>query len=187
MTNRTITMSYVLRDFNSKSTLEESPQPIKFITGLGQIMPKLEEEVLALSDGDKKIITILAKDAAGEYDALAVKSIPKEEFAGIDLKEGMELFGEGENGQTVRVVVKAIGDDEVMVDFNHPFAGMDLEFDIEVIENRQANENEVKTGMPDGVVHSCGCGDHDDDHECCGGHHHDEDHECCGGNGCGCH
>lgn len=189
MTNRVITMSYVLRDFNSKSTLEKSPQPIKFVSGLGQIMPKLEEELLNLKEGDKKTIAILAKDAAGEYDSLAIQSLPKEQFAGIDLKESMELFGEGENGQTVRVTVKAIGDDEVMVDFNHPFAGIDLEFDVEVIENREANKGEIESGMPDGVGHSCGCGhSKSESHECCGGHS-DDDHECCGGhgNGCGCH
>lgn len=61
MTNRVITMSYVLRDFNSKSTLEKSPQPIKFVSGLGQIMPKLEEELLNLKEGNKKTIAILAK------------------------------------------------------------------------------------------------------------------------------
>lgn len=201
MTNRTITMSYVLKDAVTSELLEQSSKPIKFVSGLGQIMPKLESEVLNLSDGEKKVIKILSKDAAGEYDSGAVQALPKEQFAGIDLREGMELFGQGENGQTVRVIVKAVGDEEVMVDFNHPFAGKDLEFDVEVLENRASFEEEVKSGMPEGVSHGCGCsngdkseggccgggGHHHSDHECCGGGHHDDDHECCGGGGCGCH
>lgn len=189
MTNRTITMLYLLKDANTKDILEQSMQPVKFVSGLGQLMPKLEESVLSLYDGAKKTITILSADGAGEYDATAVQSLPKEQFAGLDLKEGMELFGQGENGQSVRVVVKAIGDEEVMVDFNHPFAGKDLEFDVEILENRASTENEIQTGMPDGMGHSCGCGNNGNKGDGCCGHHHDDEHECCGGNsgGCGCH
>ncbi|NLY03695.1 MAG: peptidylprolyl isomerase [Campylobacter sp.] len=199
MSNRTITMSYTLKDAITKELLEKSSEPTMFVSGLGQILKKLEEEVLLLDSGSSKTILILAKDGLGEYDASAIQSLPKEQFAGIDLIEGMELFGESEDGQNVRVIVKGIGEDEVMVDFNHPFAGKDLEFEVDMLENRESTQDEIKSGMPEGAAkHSCKCGhSHDkEDHECCGGHgngecghsHDEEDHECCGGHGNGeCH
>ena len=111
--------------------------------------------------------------------------LPKEQFAGIDLAVGMELFGQAEDGATTRVSVKAIGEQDVTIDFNHPFAGKELEFNIKIVENREATADEILTGQPEGA-HSCGCGhNHHEGHECCGGHGHDhaEDHECCGGHG----
>lgn len=73
-------------------------------------------------------VVIKKEKGLGEYDENAVQTLPKEQFAGIDLKVGMELFGEGENGETVRVTVKEIGENDVTIDYNHPYAGRDLLF-----------------------------------------------------------
>lgn len=200
-----VTMFYELRDANNGEILESNMQgggQISFLTGRGHVIEKLEEEVLALKEGDRKEIRIPAAQACGEYDNSAVQSLPKEQFAGIELREGMELFGQNEDGSSVRVIVKAIGTDEVMVDFNHPYAGKDLLFNVEILEMREPTEDEKATGMVGGA-HSCGCGSHGHDHGgggccgghghggggCCGGHHHDDDdddrHHGHGGCGCG--
>ncbi|MCI6988170.1 MAG: peptidylprolyl isomerase [Campylobacter sp.] len=180
--NRVISMQYELKDANTGEILESNwnSNEISFISGLNQIIAKLEEEVLKLSENEETKIFIASQDATGEYDPSALKAIPKEQFAGIDLVEGMELFGEEENGAQARVIVKSIGDEEVMVDFNHPYAGKDLEFKIKVIENREATEDEILMGVPQGAhVCSCGSHSHDEDDECCGGHGHG-DGGCCG-------
>ncbi|MSN96646.1 peptidylprolyl isomerase [Campylobacter sp. FMV-PI01] len=179
---KAIMMNYELKDSDSGELLETNldSDPIGFLTGLNQILPKLEEEVLNLSGGSQKVIKISSADGLGEYDPKLVESLPKEQFAGIELHEGMELFGESESGETTRVIVKAIGDEEVMIDFNHPFAGRNLEFTVKVVENRDATEEEIKQGFIE-VPHTCRHGHtHGEDHECCGGHHHH-------GGGCGCH
>jgi len=191
MENRVITMFYELKDADTGEILEGNigEEAVKFITGFGQIVEKLEEAVLEMKDGEERTVRVSAAEGVGEYDATAVQSVPKEQFAGIELVEGMELFGEGEDGHTVRVTVKAIGESEVMVDFNHPYAGKTLEFAVKVAENRPATADEIAMGRPEGV-HVCECGhDHGHgDHECCGGHgHHHGDHECCGGHGHGDH
>ncbi|MDL0088873.1 FKBP-type peptidyl-prolyl cis-trans isomerase [Campylobacter gastrosuis] len=191
MSNQVITMFYELKDANTGEILESNMQNggISFVTGQGHIIQKLEDELLGLKSGDKTTITIKAADACGEYDSNALQAIPKEQFAGIELREGMELFGQGEDGGSVRVIVKAIGEDEVMVDFNHPYAGKDLLFNVEILEIREASEDEKATGMVAGA-HTCGCGGHDHGHHhhhggggCCGGHGHDDDNDegCCGG------
>ncbi|MGH1600476.1 FKBP-type peptidyl-prolyl cis-trans isomerase [Campylobacter majalis] len=185
MSNKVITMFYELKDAKSGEILESNMTNggISFITGHGHIIPKLEEELLKLKAGDRTSITIPAAEACGEYDNQAVQTLPKEQFAGIELREGMELFGQGEDGGSVRVTVKAIGESEVMIDFNHPYAGKDLGFSVEILEIREPSEDEMATGMVGGA-HSCGCGghghSHDDEDECCGGAHHENGGGCCG-------
>ena len=186
MKEQVIAMFYELKDANTGEILESNMQSgneISFLTGRGHIIQKLEEEVLKLNIGDVKTIVIPAAQACGEYDSNAVQILPKEQFAGIELKEGMELFGQGENGESVRVIVKAITDEDVTVDFNHVYAGKDLEFKVQIFDKRDATEDEIATGMVAGS-HTCGCGGHDDG-GCCGGHgHHGHEHECgCGGHG----
>ena len=184
--DQVITMFYELKDANTGEILESNMQEggqISFITGHGHIIEKLEEEVSKLKSGDKATINIKTAEGCGEYNKDAIQSLPKEQFAGIDLHEGMELFGQNEDGSSVRVIVKEIKDDEVTVDFNHPYAGKDLLFNVEILEVRDATDDEKATGMVAGA-HTCGCGghDHDHEHECCGGHGHGE-----GGCGCGGH
>lgn len=184
MENKVISMFYELKDANTQEFLESNfnAQEISFLTKKGHIIEALEEEVCKMSVGEEKTVKIKAADAVGEYDEKALQEIDKEQFAGIDLQEGMELFGEGEDGTTARVLVKSIGDKTVIVDFNHPYAGRDLEFKVKVTEIRDATEDEILTGHV-ASAHVCGCGGHDEDHECCGGHgHHHSNGECCGDN-----
>ena len=187
--DQVITMFYELKDANTGEILESNMQEggqISFITGHGHIIEKLEEEVSKLKSGERATISVKAAEGCGEYNNEAIQSLPKEQFAGIDLHEGMELFGQNEDGSSVRVIVKEIKDDEVTVDFNHPYAGKDLLFNVEVLEVRDATEEEKATGMVAGA-HTCGCGghDHEHEHECCGGHGHGHGHGHEDG-GCGC-
>ncbi|MFR8440479.1 MAG: FKBP-type peptidyl-prolyl cis-trans isomerase [Campylobacter sp.] len=185
--NRVIKMHYELKDGKTGEILESNlnSDPIAFLSGKDQIIQKLEDEILNLQAGESKTVLISPSDGVGEYKQDAVQILPKEQFAGIDLVVGMELFGQAEDGATTRVSVKAIGEQDVTIDFNHPFAGKELEFNVKIVENREATADEILTGQPEGA-HSCDCGhNHHEGHECCGGHGHDhaEDHECCGGHG----
>ncbi|MEH0362793.1 peptidylprolyl isomerase [Campylobacter jejuni] len=187
--NSVVSMFYELKDANTNEVLESNlySQPISFILGKGQILESLEEEVMKLDCPSNADVVIKKEKGLGEYDENAVQTLPKEQFAGIDLKVGMELFGEGENGETVRVTVKEIGENDVTIDYNHPYAGRDLLFSLNIVDARAASEDEILTGIIAGS-HSCGCGSgHGHDHHhghggggCCGG-------GCCGGGGCGCH
>ncbi|CUU70006.1 FKBP-type peptidyl-prolyl cis-trans isomerase [Campylobacter hyointestinalis] len=190
--SKVIKMFYELKDAKTGELLESNidGQEIAFVSGKNQVLESLEAGVINLKSGESTIISIPAAQGVGEYDEAALQVLPKEQFAGIELNEGMELFGEGEDGSSVRVIVKAIGENEVTVDFNHPYAGKDLEFNVKVTENRDADADEELTGVV-AMPHVCGCGGHGHYHEhggegCCGGHGHNEDHEdgeCCGGHG----
>ncbi|WLR25428.1 peptidylprolyl isomerase [Campylobacter jejuni] len=184
--NSVVSMFYELKDANTNEVLESNlySQPISFILGKGQILESLEEEVMKLDCPSNADVVIKKEKGLGEYDENAVQTLPKEQFAGIDLKVGMELFGEGENGETVRVTVKEIGENDVTIDYNHPYAGRDLLFSLNIVDAKAASEDEILTGIIAGS-HSCGCGSgHGHDH------HHGHGHGgggCCGGGGCGCH
>lgn len=190
--SKVIKMFYELKDAKTGELLESNidGQEIAFVSGKNQVLESLEAGVINLKSGESAIIFIPAAQGVGEYDEAALQVLPKEQFAGIELNEGMELFGEGEDGSSVRVIVKAIGENEVTVDFNHPYAGKDLEFNVKVTENRDADADEELTGVV-AMPHVCGCGGHGHHHEhggegCCGGHGHHKDHEdgeCCGGHG----
>ncbi len=179
--NSVISMYYELKDANTGELLENNTQaqPISFILGKGQILESLENELSKLECPTNADIIIKKEKALGEYDESAIQTLPKEQFAGIDLQLGMELFGEGEDGSTVRVSVKDIGEDTVTIDYNHPYAGKDLLFSVNLLDARPATEDEILTGVIAGS-HSCGC--HSE------GHHHHGGGGCCGGHGaCGCH
>lgn len=187
--HKAITIKYELKDSQSGEILESNleGEAISFVSGFEQILQKLEDEVISMQTGDEKVVKFDAKDGFGEYDDDKIQVLPKEQFAGIELEIGMELIGENEGGETVKVIVKDISDENVTIDFNHPYSGKNLEFKIQMIENREATDDEI---LNRGIVHqhACGCGcDHHEheehEHHCCGGHghHHKHHHDghCC--------
>jgi len=193
-TNSVVSMQYELKDVQSGEVLDSNidSAPLSFILGKGHIIPGLESEIAKLAQGDRAEIKVAAVDAYGAYDDEAVQSLPKEQFAGIELSEGMTLYGQGEEGQTVQVTVKSFDDENVNVDFNHPLAGKDLLFAVNITEVREATPDEVLSGVVGGAVamgggcgcDSGGCGSHththSDDDECCGSHGEGHGGSCCG-------
>ena len=135
-----------------------SGQPLEFIMGIGQIIPGLEESLVGMSQDESGDILVPAKKAYGERDDNAIQSLPIEQFEGVELQEGLTLYGQGEQGQTVQVTVKSFDDKEVNVDFNHPLAGKDLMFSVTVLSVREATQDEIATGqIGGGHVHGDSC------------------------------
>ncbi len=157
--NKVVSLEYELKDANTGEVLDSNvgKEPLEYISGKGQIIPGLESKVNELNVGDKADVSVLAKDGYGEVNPDAVQTLPKEQFAGIELEEGMVLYGQGEDGNTVQVVVKSFDDENVNVDFNHPLAGKDLMFSVSLLGLRDATSNEISSGVVGGGE-SCGCG-----------------------------
>lgn len=184
-TNSVVSMQYELKDVLTGEVLDSNldMEPLSFILGKGHIIPGLESEVAKLAQGDEAVIEVKAADAYGTYDEEAVQTLPKEQFAGVELVQGMTLYGQGENGETVQVTVKSFDNESVDVDFNHPLAGKDLSFSISITEVRQATEDEILTGVVGGVMSGgCGCSSGG------GGCHTQESNEdsCCSSSGSCC-
>jgi FKBP-type peptidyl-prolyl cis-trans isomerase SlyD len=168
--NQVVSIEYEVRDGDKVVDSNMGGAPLVFMYGKGQIIPGLEKGIKDMNIGDKADVLVKAEDAYGEYNAEATQEVPKDQFAGIDLTEGMTLYGQGEDGGTVQVIVKEIKDDSVVIDFNHPLAGKDLMFTVALNNVRDASTEEAMTGVP--------AENKQDDSGCCGTG---------GGSGCGCH
>lgn len=154
----------------------EGKEALDFVCGVGLIIPGLEEGIQGLTTGDKKTITIPSEKAYGPRMDEAMQEVPKDQFPSeIELQVGMQLAAQGPQG-AIPVVVTEILEDMVKVDFNHPLAGKDLTFDVEIIEERESTSQDMEKFMPQQQGGCCGgsCGSHSEEKEangeCCGGH-----------------
>ena len=157
-------IEYEVKEAGTTEVLDSNKgrEPLEFIVGMGQIIPGLETALVGMSKDEKGDIHVKAADAYGEANEEAVQTLPKDQFEGIDLVEGMQLYGQGEGGQTVQVTVKSFTDEEVTIDFNHPMAGKDLMFSVTVLSAREATADEISSGIVGGEKQhgggSCGSG-----------------------------
>ena len=204
--NKVVSMDYTLKNSAGEvvDSSETHGEPLEFIIGKNHIIIGLETRIMGMKKGDSKVVVVEAKDAYGEYNEEAIMAYPIEQFSGIELKEGLALHGQAEDGSVTQVLVKAFNDKEVFLDHNHPMAGQELTFDITILDVRDATVDESLSGIVGGAAAAgscCGGGEHKHEHNngadggCCGGggeQHQEHEHEhnngadggCCGG---GCH
>jgi len=126
----------------------EPGKPLEFMIGAGKMIPALEKGIMGLKVGAKKKIEIKAADAYGEYDKNAVQEVPREQFPkDLPLTVGQMYRVQSPQGP-LTVTIIAIKDKTVSVDFNHPLAGKDLTFDIEIVKVRDATKDELAAAFP---------------------------------------
>lgn len=147
-------------DQDGSEVLQESAteeQPLTFLYGAGQMLPKFEENLSELSTGDSYDFSLSAEDAYGEYDDEAVANLPREMFNESGIPEiGSVLPLQDNNGNRFQGVVASIAEDGVIVDLNHPMAGRELHFKGNIINVRPATPEELSHGHahgPDGHHH----------------------------------
>lgn len=108
-------------------------EPLEYRHGQGMLVPGVEAGLEGAKPGDKKKLTIPAKDGYGEADPAMVITAPREAFAQMpDLKVGATVRASGPEGD-FRAIVVEIAEAAVKLDLNHPLAGKTLDFDIEVV------------------------------------------------------
>ena len=133
----------------TESATEE--QPLTFLYGAGQMLPKFEENLSTLSTGDTYDFRLSAEDAYGHYDEEAVANLPMEMFKGADVPEvGSILPLQDNSGNHFQGEVVSVGEDSVIVDLNHPMAGIDLHFKGNILNVRPATPEELKHGHAHG-------------------------------------
>jgi len=158
--NQVVELQYTLLDPETGEILDQSPEgnPLKFITGTGQIIPGLENELMKMNCGESKDILVKAADAYGEKNPNAYQTVSKAELSNIpDLKEGMVLSGQAPDGSLITVRVDKIEGDNVVLDLNHPMAGKDLLFKVKICDTRPATEEELAHGHVHDSPEDCNC------------------------------
>jgi FKBP-type peptidyl-prolyl cis-trans isomerase SlyD len=156
MSQQVISFHYRLTDKNGQELdTSKGGDPMTFLSGSQQIIPGLERELVAMPTGSRKQVTVKAAEAYGEYSADNVMEVPIDQFPSKEVKVG-DKFRAGNDHQSTVVTVTKVSDSHVTIDGNHPLAGQDLTFDVELVETRAATEDEIAHGHVHGP----------------GGHHH---------------
>jgi peptidylprolyl isomerase len=109
--------------------------PLQFKIGEGTIIPTLEEAVVGMAPGDTETVNVAAEDAYGPRRDEAIQTVEKSMIPeNVDLTIGGQLQATAPNGQQLVLTVVEVTDEAVTLDANHPLAGEDLTFDIELVE-----------------------------------------------------
>jgi peptidylprolyl isomerase len=110
-------------------------QPLEFQLGSGSVIPGFEEAIVGMQEGESKTTQIPADQAYGPYHDEMLLTVPREQFPpDIEPEVGQELELRQQDGQSFVVQVKDVSDGEVTLDANHPLAGEDLTFDIQLVQ-----------------------------------------------------
>lgn len=155
-TNKVASIHFTLKNAQGE-VLDSSigDQPLSYLQGHQNMVPGLENALEGKTTGDKLSVVVIAQEAYGEKDPALIQELPREMFNGIDnIEVGMEFHAETDNGPQVVEVVDVDGD-TITIDGNHPFAGEDLHFEVEIMDVRDATENELQHGHVHGAG---GCG-----------------------------
>lgn len=135
--NDTVKVHYTgkLNDGQVFDSSLERGEPLQFTMGKGQLIPGFEKGLLDMKVKEKKTITIPKKEAYGESKSELIQEVPKDQLPeDLEPKVGMGLVSQTPNGQEINLIVKEVKDNTIVVDGNHPLAGKDLVFDLEVVE-----------------------------------------------------
>ena len=156
--NQVVVLDYRLQNGSSDGDLIEETfgtEPLKFIYGIGQMIPAFELHLEELGEGDDFAFLIKAAEGYGEYEEQALLQVPIQQFANDQgevnmdaLKPGAPINMQDQEGRSYQGVIKSHNTEVVTVDFNHPMAGTDLYFSGKIKTVRDATESELDHGHP---------------------------------------
>ena len=155
--NSVVTIHYTLKDDAGEIIdSSRSGDPLAYLHGHGNLVPGLERELEGKSTGDKVVVSVTPEQGYGAYDKNLVQQVPRRALQGIaKVTVGMRLHAQTPEGARAVTVTRLVGD-MVTIDGNHPLAGKNLNFDVEITDVREATEEELSHGHVHGA----------------GGHHH---------------
>jgi FKBP-type peptidyl-prolyl cis-trans isomerase SlyD len=169
--NAFVSLDYTLHDDDGELLDEsggEGGQPIDYVHGYGMLVPGLEAALFGLEMGDERDIVVSAEEGYGEHDEDLVLEVERSEFPDpTKVTPGDEFLAESPDGDDVPMRVVEVKGDSVVVDANHPLAGLSLHYKVKVLVVRSATEEELETAareLSEAEEHEHGP-DCDHDHE----------------------
>ena len=155
--NKVITLHYTLTDDAGTVIDQSTDGSFVYLHGASNIIPGLENALTGKAAGDELQVSVAPEEAYGVRDDSRVEQVPREMFpADTDIEPGMQFHAQGPEGQMVMITVVEAAADTVTVDGNHPLAGVPLNFDVKIIDIRDASAEELEHGHahgPEGHQH----------------------------------
>jgi len=154
--NAVATLEYTLTDDAGELIdTSEGDTPLIYIHGTDSLIPRLETELDGKAVGDELKVHLKPEDAYGERDDEMLQTMPRTDLPeDVELEVGMQFQAESDDGIHIVSVAAIVGDD-VVIDANHPLAGVALNFDVKVIEVREATSEELEHGHVHGDAEGC--------------------------------
>lgn len=155
--DKVVLINYTLKD-DAGEVIDSSAggDPLAYIQGHGNLVPGLEKALEGKDQGAKLSVSILPEEGYGKHEPSLIQRVPKRSLQGAgQIQKGMQFQAQTEHGMRVFTVTAIVGD-MVSLDGNHPLADKTLNFDVEIVEVRDATEEELEHGHVHGA----------------GGHHH---------------
>ncbi|MDB2606720.1 peptidylprolyl isomerase [Zobellia sp.] len=113
----------------------ERGEPLEFTLGRGELIPGFEKGLIDMKVNEKKTVNIPKEEAYGEPKTELIQEVPKSQLPqDIEPKVGMGLVSQTQSGQEINLLVTDVKEESIVVDGNHPLAGKDLIFELEVVE-----------------------------------------------------
>jgi FKBP-type peptidyl-prolyl cis-trans isomerase SlyD len=149
---KVVTLNYTLKDNEGTLIDESSDGSFIYLHGASNIIPGLEKALIGKTSGEKMNVTVAPEEAYGPRDDSRIEEVPRDMFPDdVDIEPGMEFHAEGPDGQAISIVVVEVKEDKVNIDGNHPLAGVELNFDVEVMDVRDATDEEIEHGHVHGA------------------------------------
>ncbi len=152
-----VTINYTLRTNGAIRHIRSAvwgDEPLEYLHGDGRLLPALQRALEGKKEGDRLAVTLPPEEAYGERDKALQQRVPAETFGGVDqIEAGMCFLAHSEDGRRVEnVMITEVNEENgfVVVDTNHPLAGMTLEFEVTVVAVRDA-PSIAGCGTPQGL------------------------------------
>ena len=147
--NCIVSIKYTIKDNDGNLLDETGENPLMYLHGAKNLISGLERELAGKSVGDIIKVFIPQQEAYGEIRQDLIQVVSKEMFKGVkNIEPGMQFESRGADNQTTLVKIEKVNGDEVTINRNHPLAGINLNFEIEVVDIREATAEEIEHGHP---------------------------------------
>ena len=144
---KVVILNYTLTDNDGRVIDQSTDSSFAYLHGANNIIPGLENALHGKKAGDEMNVSVSPQEGYGERDNSKTQQVPKEMFPeDAEIEPGMQFHAQGPGGETLVVTVAKVEDDSITVDGNHPLAGVPLNFAVEVIEVREASQEEISHG-----------------------------------------
>ena len=148
---KVVTVEFKVYDNDTNELLEDTKEvgPFFYIQGMGAFVPKIEEVLTGQKAGYKDTVSLTVEEGYGERDEELVVEMDRKDFVEFeDIYVGLDFIADLEDGSEQSFVITKVEDDVVTADGNHPFAGRNVRFELEVLGVREATDKELEFGEP---------------------------------------